>query len=253
MHHILLTALGRKTTLVVVIKEAVQTRTVNQHVVRCHNLETPRHVAVGVTLRAECEGRVVPLRGLRRERRVGVGLRLEVWGLGLDAEHVDVARGGDLVVVEDAVFCCCAVHPGRLLGFDEKAAAVVDADLVVVGEIELVVGDPAPGVFGVESGLRSDLQQGECGNTRRVDVGITGGLGASVGLQVRASGAANTPVRVPHASRALLGALDIPLHEDGARLRAADLEDEVGDFNCANVANVADLKDWCWTGLRLER
>jgi hypothetical protein len=42
------------------------------------------------------------------------------------------------------------------------------------------------------------------------------------------------------------------LDEDSAGLRAADLEDEVCDFNCADVACVADLEDWGWRGLRLE-
>ncbi len=179
---------------------------------------------------------------------------MHVGRFGLDDAHVDVLGVGEFVVVELAVLGAGAVHPDGALGFDEHAAAVEDVDLVVVGEVELVVGDPEPVVLEVDARLLRDVEEHEGAFAGGVDGGGDGGvLGAVVGLEVRAGGAADAHVDVPHARGALRRGSDVPFDEDGAGLGTFDLKDQVAHLDGAGLAGLADLEDWGWGGLVGER
>ena len=189
--------------------------------------------------------------GLRGEGGGGDGISLHVGGLGLDEAHVEVARVGDLVVVQLAVLGARAVQPDRArVALDQHAAAVVDVDLAVVGAVELVVRDPVPGVFEVDGAGGGDVQHQE-GAVAFGVVGCGGGrvFGAAVGLQAGAGGAADADVHVPHARRALRAGAQVPFDHDGARRSAFSLEHEVAHFDRAGGAGGADLEDWGRVGL----
>lgn len=189
--------------------------------------------------------------GLRGEGGGGDGIGLHVGRLGLDEPHVDVARVGDLVVVQLAVLGAGPVEPdGARVALDQHAAAVVDVDLAVVRAVELVVRDPVPGVFEVDRGRGGDVQHQE----GAVAFGVVGGgdrgvFGARVGLEACAGGAADADVYVPHAGRALRGGAEVPFDHDGARGSAFGFEYQVAHFDRAGGAGLADLEDWGWVGL----
>lgn len=111
-----------------------------------------------------------------RQQRVDGYLR----SLSLDQTHEDVFGVGDLVVVELVVLRSSAVHPNRAVALDEHAATVVDVDLVVVGEVELVVRHPEPAVLNVGTGLLGDVQQHERTHALRVGGGLLVGDRKSV-------------------------------------------------------------------------
>lgn len=175
---------------------------------------------------------------------------MHVGGLGLDDAHVDVLCIGEFVVVQLAVLGARAVHPDGALGFDEDAAAVEDVDLVVVGEVELVIGDPEPVVFEVDVCLLGDVEEEEGAFAGGVDGGgHVRVLGAVVGLEVCACAAADAHVDVPHSRGALGGGCDIPFDEDGAGLWAFDFEDQIAHLNGTGLARLTDLKYWGWRSL----
>ena len=178
--HIDLTALGRQTALIVIIEEAVQAPTVHVHVRAGEDAQAPR-LPAGVGGAGRERGVVEGGRGA--EGGGGDGVGLHVRRLGLDQTHVDVARVGDLVVVQLAVFGAGAVEPdGARVALDQDAAAVVDVDLAVVRAVELVVRDPEPGVFEVDRGRGGDVQHEE----GAVAFGVVGGCDGWVfGARVR--------------------------------------------------------------------
>ena len=149
--HVFLAALRRQAFLAVVVEEGVESRAEDVDVGARDHAEAPRFFAPGCL--AVGEVRVVVF-GVGGEGRGGVGVRLEVGRFALDGGHVDVLGVDDLVVVQHAVFGAGAVHPyGAFFAFDEDAAAVVDVDLAVVGEVEFVIGHPEPVVLHVYRGL----------------------------------------------------------------------------------------------------
>ena len=177
-----LTALARQTRLRVVVEEGIQAGAEDQNVGGVEHAQPPRFLAAGPAA-AVREGRVFELR-VRDEGRECRGVRLHVGGLGLDGAQVDGLGVGDLVVVQLGVLGGGAVEPDGAGGaFDEDAAAVVDVDLVVVGQVEFVVRDPEPVVFQVDGRLWGDVQQEEGAFARGVG-GRDGGwvFGAGVGL-----------------------------------------------------------------------
>lgn len=153
--HVLLTALCVQTSLVVIVKEAVQPSTVDEDVRGSDDAETPCLPAcVGG---AGAEVRVVKVtvggKGLQSIR-----IRLEIWSLGLNSPHVDIVCIGDLIVVQLAVLGAGTVQPDRtLLGLDQDTATVEDVELVVVATVELVIGNPEPVVLQIDGCRLCDM------------------------------------------------------------------------------------------------
>lgn len=196
--HIDLTALRRQASLIVIVKETVQTPAVHVNVSAGEDAQAPR-LPAGIGGAGGESGVVEGGRG--GEGGGGDGVGLHVRRLGLDQAHVDVARVGDLVVVQLAVLGAGAVEPdGARVALDQHAAAVVDVDLGVVGAVEIVVRDPEPGVFEVDRARSGDVQHEEgavaFGVVGRGDGGV---FGACVGLEASAGGAPDADVHVPHA------------------------------------------------------
>ena len=172
---------------------------------------------------------------------------MHIWCFGLDDPSIDILSIGELEVVELAVLRAGAVHPDWSLRFDENAATVINIDLVVVGEVKLVVGNPKPVVFEVDSRFSGDVQEKKGTFTVRVVVGRDiGVLGTSVALQASASRATDAHMDIPHARGTLRGLGDIPFHHDCTWGWPFGLEDEIAHFDRAGVAWLADLEDGSW-------
>lgn len=209
--------LGSEAGLVVVVEEGVQTGTIHENIRASVDPQTPSLLAsFSRTLREFW----VEVRRVDREAAGEcIGVRLHIGCLGLDDTHVDILSACDLVIVELAVLRASTVEPDGTLGFDEDAAAVVDVNLFVVGEVELVVCYPEPVkmlaclfdynwegnfdlpiVLKVDGGLLCDVQHEECTLASRIDwVCRVGVLGARVGLKTSASGTTDTHMYIPHA------------------------------------------------------
>ena len=184
LDHILLAGFGVDAFLAIVLEEAVHASANDVEILGAEDTQAPGLLAAFSLTRGEV--RVVPfLLGLEWDQGVGVGL--VVWGLGLDEAHVDVLSVGDLVVVQLVVFGGGAVHPDWALALDEGAAAVVDVDLVVVGQVEFVVGGPHPGVVDVGVSLFGGVEEHEGADAFWVRLGgLLWCLCALVALELRA-------------------------------------------------------------------
>lgn len=252
-NHVVLAVVERDALLVVVVKEAVQTAAVDKDVLGVGRAETP---GAGALVRvAGAAGLEVRVRVLGVDVKGGerVGVALEVGRLGLDQRHVHVLGVGELVVVHDVVLGRGAPEPGALGALDEDTAAVVDVDLRVVGEVELVVGDPVPGVLEVDGGFGGDMEKHE--STNALGVGGSGNFGsllASVRLELGTSRATNAEVNVKETSRAGSLTRNVELHEDSTGLRTSSLEHEILHLNVADIALLTDLPDRLGVGLVLE-
>ena len=84
---------------------------------------------------------------------------MHVRRLRLKNAGVDILRIGELEVVKLTMLGAGTVHPYRALRLNKDAATVVDVDLIVVGEVELVVSDPEPVVLKVDSCFGGDVQE----------------------------------------------------------------------------------------------
>ncbi|CAI6089739.1 unnamed protein product [Clonostachys chloroleuca] len=247
LNHVLLAVLSVQTLLGVVLEEAVQSTTVEEDVAGVVDTETPS-LSASLTS-ALGKGRVEVL-GVSSEWGLGIGVALHIGSLGLDDTHVDVLGALEVVVVEDIVLRGGSPQPDGLGRLDEQTTAVVDVDLVEVGTVKLVVGNPEPGVLHVHASSLGNMHEHEGTNALRVGRGsLLGSLAALVGLQVGTSGATDAEVDVPETSGALAGGLEIPLHEDGTGLRTLGLNHEVGNLNIANIAWLADLEHGLGVGL----
>ena len=194
-----MTALGSEACLVVVVEEAIQASAIDKDIRGSENAQTPSFLAAGIAV-AGTEVRVeVGVAGCEASVE-SCGIGLHVRRFGLDDTGINILGIGELEVVELAVFGAGAVHPDGSLRFDENATAIVDVDLVVVGEVELVVRDPEPVVFQVNSRFGGDMQEQKGTFTVCViagrDVRI---FGTSVALQAGPSGTADAHMDIPHA------------------------------------------------------
>ena len=72
---------------------------------------------------------------------------------------IDILCIREIKVVTLRVLGAGTVHPYRALRLNEDAAAVVNVNLVVVGEVELVISDPKPVVLKVDSRFGGDVQE----------------------------------------------------------------------------------------------
>lgn len=251
--HVGLAALGLEAGLVVVVKERVQTSAIDVDVLGVDDAKTPG-ASAGLGGGARGEGWVVVC-GVGGEWGGGIGVSLHVGGLGLDEGHVDVAGVVELVIVQLRVLRGGSVHPDRAGGLDQHATAVVDVNLLGVGtELEIVVGNPEPGVLEVEVGGRvGDVHHEEAALASSVGgVGGVGVLGALRELQLGTSGATDAVVNIPHGSSTVLGALEVPLDHDSAGGGAESLEDHVGDLDGTGVTRLADAEDRLGVGLVAE-
>ena len=88
----------------------------------------------------------------------------------------------ELVLVQRVVFNCCAVQQRCSCGgFQEQAAAGIDANLRVGRVFDVVVGGPEPDIFEVEAGGAGSHVEGLIGgDTGRFD-GAGGGGGGGRG------------------------------------------------------------------------
>ncbi|CAH0048977.1 unnamed protein product [Clonostachys solani] len=247
LDHVLLAVLSVQTLLGVVLEEAVQATTIEEDVAGVVDTETP---SLGASLTSALGPVRVEVLGVGSEWGLGIGVALHVGSLGLDDTHVDVLGALEVVVVEDIVLRGSSPQPDRLGRLDEKTAAVVDVDLVEVAAVKLVVGNPEPVVLHVDATSLGDVHEHEGTNALRVGRGGLGGsLAALVGLQVGTSRTTDTEVDVPETGGALAGGLEVPLHEDGTRLRTLGLNHEVGNLDIANIAWLADLEHGLGVGL----
>ncbi|CAG9998128.1 unnamed protein product [Clonostachys byssicola] len=240
LDHVLLAVLSIQTLLGVVLEEAVQATTVEEDVAGVVDTETP---SLGASLTSALgKGRIEVL-GVGSEWGLGIRVALHVGSLGLDDTHEDVLGALEVVVVEDIVLRGGSPQPDGLGRLDEQTTAVVDVDLVEVGAVKLVVGNPEPVVLHVDATSLSDVHEHKGTNALRVGRGgLLGSLAALVGLQVGTGGTTNAEVDVPETGGALAGGLEVPLHEDGTGLRTLGLNHEVGNLNIANIAWLADLE-----------
>ena len=193
-----MTILGSEARLVVVVKETIQASAIDKDISGSENAQTPRFLAAGIAV-AGTEVRVeVSCAGCEAAVESG-GIGLHVRRFGLDDTGINILGISELKVVELAVFGAGTVHPDRSLRFDENATAVVDVDLVVVGEVELVVCDPEPVIFEVNSRFGGDMQEQKGTFTVCViagrDIRI---LGTSVALQASPSRTADAHMDIPH-------------------------------------------------------
>lgn len=101
INHSLLTSLEIQTLRAPILEKVVQTATVHEYVAAVDDAKSPGPRTV--ELCAFCKGWVRE-GWLRGEGRQGGGVALEVGRFVLNEGHEDVARVGDLVVVEDGVF-----------------------------------------------------------------------------------------------------------------------------------------------------
>ena len=151
---------------------------------------------------------------------------------------------GHLVVVQLVVLGGGTPQPDGALGLDEDTTAGVDIDLVVVLEVEFVVGSPEPGVLDVGAGLGGDVQEHEGGHALLLGGGLLlGRLGASVALELSASSTTNTEVDIPHTGGTLGSAGKVPLHEDSTRGGTLSGDDEVAHLHRAGLTLLADLEE----------
>ena len=109
LEHILLARFRLETVLRVIVEETVQTRAINENILGVDDAETPCFFTARASAGAEIRVRVF----LLGDEAAGEGIRvgLHVGGFGLDGGHVDVFGVADLVIVELAVLCTCAVKP----------------------------------------------------------------------------------------------------------------------------------------------
>lgn len=251
--HVVLAVVERHTLLVVVVKEAVETTTEDEDVLRVDSSDTPGASALGRVAGARGSEIGVVEVGVDRKGYSGVGVALHVGSLGLDQRHVDVAGALELVVVENVVLRGGTPEPGALGALNQDTSAVVDVDLRVVGKVKLVIGDPQPGVLHVDAGLLGDVHEHERTDTLGVGLGLDlGSLLAGVGLELGTSRASDAEVNVKETSRAGSLTSDVELHEDGTGLRAESLEHEILDLDVADITLLTNLPDRLGVGLVLE-
>lgn len=251
-HHIGLARLSLEAVLVVVVEEAVEAGTVDKNIGRVGDTQTPGAGAVVGGARSE---RRVVVDGVLGEGHRSIGVALHVGGLGLDLGHVDGAGVAELVVVHLRVLGGSAVHPDGSIGLDQDTATVVDVNLLGVGaKLEVVIGNPEPGVLKVEvGGGLGDVHQHE--SALAVGIGAVGGvgvLGALAELQIGALGPTDASVDVPHASGTVGATLEIPFDHDSTRSGTGSLEDHVGDLDGTGVASLTNLEDGDGVGLVAE-
>lgn len=244
--HVRLTRFGGEACLAPIVEERIQPRAINEDVSGRKDPQTPSFFAAGVAV-AGTEVRVeVGVAGCEAAVE-SCGIGLHVWRFGLQDTGVDILGVGKLKIVELTMFRAGTVHPDWTLRFDEDASPIVDVDLVVVGEVELVVCDPEPVVLKVDCRFGSDVQQQKRAFTVWVVVGCDIGiLGAGIALQVSTSRATYAHMDIPHARGTLRGFGDIPLDHDCSRCWAFGFKYKITHFDSASVAWLADLKDRSW-------
>ncbi len=155
-HHGRLAVLPVQATLVVIIKEGVESCAIQEHVGRIHHPQPPGHVRRVYSPPPPKAGSLPA--GVNGAGAAGVGL--EVRGLGLDDGHVDVARVAELVLVEDRVLGGGSVQPRGVLRLEKHAAAAVDVDLAMVRRVEVVICHPEPGVLKENRRLGGGVEEG---------------------------------------------------------------------------------------------
>ena len=135
--------------------------------------------------------------------------------------------------------------PDGTLALDEDTTAVEDVNLLVVGSgLEVVVGNPVPGVLEVDGALVGDVEHHERAEAVLGDgVGGVGVLGALLELELSAGVTTDTGVDIPESGVTLLGTLEVPLHHDSTGLRASGTEDEIRHLNGTSVTGLTDLED----------
>lgn len=121
---------------------------------------------------------------------------------------------------------------------------------MVIGQVQLVVGNPRPVVFHVDARLPRNVEEQE--SALAVDVSVGGDVrptGTCVALQLCAITAANPPVDVPHAdgSRVCLG--HVPFYHDCSGIWADCLKYEIGQLDAAGISRRAHTEDRLWVVL----
>ena len=224
-HHVDLTALGIEARLRVVIEERIQAGAIDEDIRGSEDAQTPRFLAAGVAVAGTEVG--VEVSGAGCEAAVeSCRIGLHVWRFGLDDTRVDILRVGKLKVVELAVLGARAIHPDGSLRFDEDAPSIVNVDLVVIGEVKLVVRDPEPVIFEVAGRFGGDVQEQKGTLAGRIVVGRdVRVLCTGIALQACSRRAPNAHVNIPHARGTLRGLGDIPLDHDCAWGWALGLKD----------------------------
>ncbi|KAG9967048.1 glucan 1,3-beta-glucosidase, partial [Aureobasidium melanogenum] len=159
-NHVLLAVVRGDAILTVVLKERVQTKTVDED---------------------------VPM-GFAKSRSTR-------WGPKDAQARREWVLWGWTGIVEDAVFRRGTIEPDRTLRLDIDTTAVVNVDLVVVGKVKLVVSDPEPGILEINTRrLGTSPEEHVRAFTTSVDSSRRWILGTLVALQLCACTATNTHI-----------------------------------------------------------
>ena len=140
-------------TSIVIIKEAVQSSSINQNRRAVDDPQAPAICTItGHTLTASYEIGIIPARD-HGKGDGSIGIRLVVCSLGLDLTREDVLGACKLVLVESVMLDSCTHEPDRTIcrrGIE--TATCINGDLCLVWVFDVMVCGPEPVVFEVDSG-----------------------------------------------------------------------------------------------------